>query len=418
MSSACVLRPPPNSAGDSALIALVSSAMRQSTASKPCSGSCVQSPDPVVVVEVLAGVVVVELDVVGMVVEVVVVVSVVEVVDEVDGVVVLDVVEVVDGLELVVVEVVVVVVWTVDVVVDVVLDVVVDVVVLLVVVVGRAVVEVVDDVVVVGAAVLLVVVVGTITVVDVVVVGITTVVLDVVVVGRVVGTTIVVDDVVVGGAAEVVVVELVVVVVGSEVVLDVVVVTGHATQQGMLGSCWIVGARHDGGAGGHRSGRLAIREQVLPAGLERSRDRHGRAGLDHVHRRSRHGVRLGRRGQHALRLDGDRAAGDEVLSRDRHAVDDQLPGDVDAGAGLDVDGAPERPVPCAFTGSGTLIAPPAKNVTSPPMPSAPAAIVAIGFETVRLSPASKSSSPPLPPEAALMSACPVTVMLPVSDVRS
>jgi hypothetical protein len=110
-SSDRVLRLPPNSADDSAPIALVSSSMRQSTASKPCSGSCVQSPDSVVVVEVLAGVVVVELDVVGMVVEVVVVVSVVEVVVDVDGVVVLDVVEVVevvDGLELLVVEVVVV----------------------------------------------------------------------------------------------------------------------------------------------------------------------------------------------------------------------------------------------------------------------------------------------------------------------
>jgi len=40
----------------------------------------------------------------------------------------------------------------------------------------------------------------------------------------------------------VVLVELVVEVVGRLVVVDVVVVTGHATQHGMLGSCWIVGA--------------------------------------------------------------------------------------------------------------------------------------------------------------------------------
>src|SRR5262245_17527925 len=50
-----------------------------------------------------------------------------------------------------------------------------------------------------------------------------------------------VDDVVVE-TTDVVLVELVVEVVGRPVVVDVVVVTGHATQHGMLGSCWIVGA--------------------------------------------------------------------------------------------------------------------------------------------------------------------------------
>ena len=79
--------------------------MRQSTASRPSSGCSVQSPERVVVVDELAGVVVVDVEVVGAAV-VVVEVSVVEVVVEVDVVVVEE--AVVDVLELFVVDVVVV----------------------------------------------------------------------------------------------------------------------------------------------------------------------------------------------------------------------------------------------------------------------------------------------------------------------
>jgi len=79
---------------------------------------------------------------------------------------------------------------------------------------------------------------------------------------------------------------------------------------------------------------------------------------------------------------------------------------------------PNPPLHWTFTGCGNVIVRPAKKVTSPPIPSAPVDMLAIGFKTVRSSPASKSNSPPDPPAAALMSPCPVTVMLPVSEVMS
>src|SRR5262249_16302874 len=189
--------------------------------SVPLPGISPASTGAVVVVDVLAGVVVV--DVVDAVVDVVT--SVVEVVDA-DVVVVLEVV----------------VVCTVEVVVEVLVE---------VVVVGPVVVVLVElVVVVVGGRV--VVVVGE-------VVGVGVVGGGGVAVGGVVGGGAVV--VVVVGVVVVVVVELVVVVVGSVVVVEVVVVTGQSTQQGMLESCWIVGggvivAPVVTGAGGWRYVRM------------------------------------------------------------------------------------------------------------------------------------------------------------------
>src|SRR5262249_29367174 len=168
--------------------------------SVPLPGISPASTGAVVVVDVLAGVVVV--DVVDAVVDVVT--SVVEVVDA----------EVVVVLEVVVV-------CTVDVVVEVLVE--------EVVVVGLTVVVVVVELVGVVAVVVVVVVVEVVVVVvDVVVVVVGLVV--VVVGGAVVVVVVEVVVVVVGGAVVVVLVELVVVVVDSVVV--VVVVTGQSTQQG------------------------------------------------------------------------------------------------------------------------------------------------------------------------------------------
>src|SRR5262245_25468541 len=188
--------------------------------SVPLPGISPASTGAVVVVDVLAGVVVV--DVVDAVVDVVT--SVVEVVDA-DVVVVLEVV----------------VVCTVEVVVEV----------------------LVEEVVVVGWTVVVVLV----ELVVVVVGGLVVVVLVEVVVVVVVGVVVV--GVVGGGAVVVGVVELVVVVVGGPVVVvlvelvvvEVVVVTGQSTQQGMLESCWIVGggvivAPVVTGAGGWRYARM------------------------------------------------------------------------------------------------------------------------------------------------------------------